>query len=292
MIESNSYSRKLFVWVNYICMICVGIMCILPFVQTWAVSLSDSAAVDANAVKLWPVGFNTDAYTFILKDSAFVTAFAVSIKRLLLGTAISMVLTILTAYPLSKEPEHFRLRLMYVWYLVITMLIGGGLVPTYMAIRTYGLLDSMWALVLPGAVAVFHIVLLLNFFRGLPKALEEAAFIDGAGHITILARIYLPLSLPALATITLFTMVGHWNSWFDGLLYMDRTEHYPLQTYLQTIVVKPDLSQLTNLTTIADVTERSVKTAQIFLGMLPILVVYPFLQRYFIKGIVLGSVKG
>lgn len=292
MIESRSLSRKLFIICNYMFLSALGLLCILPFLHVWALSASSSAAASAGQVAFWPVQFNWDAYRMILNEPEFLRAFGVSVKRLLLGTSIGLLMTMLTAYPLSKESITFRSRTVYVWYFVITMLIGGGMVPIYMTVRNYGLLDSIWALVLPGAVTVFHVVLLLNYFRGLPKGLEESAFIDGAGHGTIFARIYLPLSKPAIATIALFTMVGQWNSWFDGLLYMNRTENYPLQTYLQTLVVQPNILKISDLSAFFDVTERTVRAAQIFVGTLPILLVYPFLQRFFIKGIVLGSVKG
>ncbi len=292
MVEYKSLSRRLFLIFNYSLMIAVGLICVLPFVHVWAISLSGSGAVSAGAVKLWPVEATFDAYKHVLNKPEFGRAFAVSLQRLVLGTAIAMLMTVLVPYPLSKEPRAFRQRPLYLWYFIVPMLIGGGLVPVYMTIRSYGLLDTMWALVLPTAVPVYHVVLLLHFFRGLPKELEESSVMDGAGHWTILLRIYLPLSLPALATITLFTMVGHWNAWFDGLIYMNRNENYPLQSYLQTIVVRPDVTQTVDVRQLADITERTVKTAQIFLGTLPILIVYPFLQRFFIKGIVLGSVKG
>ncbi|MNR21163.1 Inner membrane ABC transporter permease protein YcjP [compost metagenome] len=154
-------------------------------------------------------------------------------------------------------------------------------------------MDTIWALVLPTAVPVFNVILLLNFFRSLPKELEEAAFIDGAGHWTTAWRIYVPLSLPALATTTLFATVSHWNSWFDGLIFMNSAEHYPLQSYLQTIVVQQDITKMaaTDLSQLLNINEQTAKAAQIFLGALPILLVYPFLQRFFIKGIVMGSVK-
>lgn len=292
MVEPNSFSRKLFHAANYTVMIAVSLLCLLPFIHIWAISLSGSAAVNAGFVKLWPVNFNLDAYAYILKDSKFSEAFWISIQRTVLGTFVNVFLCVIVAYPLSKETNHFPARSIYVWYFMITMLIGGGLVPTYMVIKQYGLIDSLWVLILPGAVPVYFIVLMLNFFRGLPKELEESAFVDGAGHWTILFKIYLPLSLPSLATISLFAMVGHWNAWFDGLLYLNRPEHYPLQTFLQTIVTQPDMSKIQNLSQVMDISTRNVKTAQIFIGMLPILVVYPFLQRFFVKGIVLGSVKG
>ncbi len=278
---------------NYTFMGLLGVLCLLPLVHVLAVSLSVNEAASAGIVKLWPVGFNITSYSYVLGKEEFVRSLVVSVKRVLLGTSINMVMTALLAYPLSKESAKFRSRTLYVWIFVITILFSGGLIPYYMIIKATGLLDTIWALVLPGAVPVFSVILLLNFFRGLPKELEEAAFIDGADHFTTLVRIYLPLSTPALATLLLLTMVGHWNSWFDGLIFMNSPEHYPLQSYLQTIVIQKDFSTLTELNSEAlkEISDRTVKAAQIFMGALPVLVVYPFLQKYFMKGIVLGSVK-
>ncbi len=175
-----------------------------------------------------------------------------------------------------------------------TMLFSGGLIPWYMVIRQLELLDSIWALVLPAGVPVFNVVLMLNFFRQLPKELEEAAFMDGAGHWTTLWKIYLPAALPALATVSLFAVVWHWNSWFDGLILMNRPEHYPLQSYLQTVIMQRDMTFIQHLSRaeLAIVSDRTIKSAQILIATLPIVFVYPFLQRFFVKGIVLGSVKG
>jgi putative aldouronate transport system permease protein len=198
------------------------------------------------------------------------------------------------AYPLSKEVKTFRIRTYLAWFVVFTMLFNGGLIPTYMIVRETHLLNSIWSLVIPGAVPVFDVLLMLNFFRGLPKEMEEAALIDGAGHWTILFNIYLPLSLPALATIGLFATVGHWNEWFSAMIYMNSPEKYPLQTYLRTVIIEQDLNQLDPgdaIRQLQDLSLRTTRSAQIFLGALPILMVYPFLQKYFVKGIVLGSVK-
>ncbi|RAV18797.1 carbohydrate ABC transporter permease [Paenibacillus contaminans] len=285
-------SRNVSTVVISVFLLVLGILCVLPIIHILAFSLSSPAAAGTGKVGLWPVDFSWDAYTYILDEPKFGRSLAVSVRRVLLGLSISCFLTLLTAYPLSKESAKFRPRTFYVWFLVVTMLFSGGLVPTYMIVRTYGLLDTIWALVLPGALQVFNITLMLNFFRGLPKELEDSAFVDGADHWTLLFRIYLPLSLPSLATIGLFTLVYHWNSWFDGLIYMNKPEHYPLQTYLQTIVVKPDMSKVTSFTELLNVSPRTVKTAQIIVGMLPVIIVYPFLQRFFVKGLVLGSVKG
>jgi len=177
------------------------------------------------------------------------------------------------------------------------MFFGGGLIPTYMVINKLGLLDSIWALVLPGAFSVWNMILLMNFFRGVPKELEEAAFLDGAGHVTTLFRIYLPISLPSLATLLLFTIIGHWNAWFDGILYMNSPSRYPLASYLSTLVISNSNKVSANMTMeqieqLSKISDKTVSSAQIFLAMLPILIVYPLLQRYFMKGIVVGSVKG
>ncbi|MBP1992092.1 carbohydrate ABC transporter permease [Paenibacillus eucommiae] len=279
--------------VNYTFLCLLALLCILPMIHVLALSLSSNAAASAGIVRLWPVDFNLTSYSYVLAKKEFVSSFVISLKRVALGSAINMLLVVLLAYPLSKESSKFKSRTWYIWFFVVTILFSGGLIPTYMVIKSAGLLNSIWALVLPGAVPVFSVLLLLNFFRGLPKELEEAAFMDGAGHFTTLFKIFLPLSVPALATILLLTMVGHWNSWFDGLIYMNSPSKYPLQSYLQTIVIQKNFSELTdlNLETLKQISDRTVKAAQIFMGALPVLVVYPFLQKYFMKGIVLGSVK-
>ena len=174
------------------------------------------------------------------------------------------------------------------------MLIGGGLIPTYVLVFQLGLRDTIWALVLPGALPIFNLVLMINFFREIPVELEESARMDGAGPMKILQSIYIPLSKPAVATISLFCMVSHWNAWFNGMIYMRTPEKRPLQTYLRSVVIQLDMSQFTGedfglLNLLADDT---LKCAQILVAIIPILCVYPFLQKYFVKGIVLGGVKG
>jgi len=263
-------------------------------INVLAVSLSSSSAAAAGYVKLWPVDFTLDSYKYALSKPEFVRAFIVSLKRVALGYVINILLCILVAYPLSKSKKTFKWRDFYAWFFIITMLFNGGLIPTYMVVRYLGLRDNILALILPGAVPVYFMILLMNFFRELPQEIEEAAYIDGAGYWTSLWKIYIPLSKPALATVTLFIVVGHWNSWFDGLIYMNSMENYPLQSYLQTTVIGVDFNRasLSNLASLAEVSDRTFKAAQVFVGSLPILIVYPFLQPFFIKGLVLGSVKG
>ena len=294
MVESHTTGRKLFIGANYTVLTLLSVLCLIPLIHVLAISFSSSHAATAGMVKLWPVDFTLSSYKLVLAKPAFLKSIVVTLTRVAIGLTINMLLTVLVAYPLSKESVRFRQRTVYVWVFVVTMLFSGGLIPQYMIIKYTGVMDSIWALVLPGAVPIFNVVLLLNFFRGLPRELEEAAFIDGAGHWTTLWRIMVPLSAPALATLTLFATVGHWNSWFDGLIYMNSPDHYPLQSYLQTVVINRDLTLVSasDMKALTEVSDRTAKAAQIFLGALPILVVYPFLQRFFMKGIVLGSVKG
>ncbi|MDQ1909012.1 carbohydrate ABC transporter permease [Paenibacillus sp. GD4] len=283
---------RIFTWFNYIFLAVIAFLCILPLIHTLAVSLSGRAPANANLVGLLPIDFTLDAYRKTLSNQNFLHSLWVSVQRTVVGTVITMIVTFLTAYPLSKDSSVLRSRTGYSWFFVVTLLFGGGLVPTYIVIQKLGLMNSLWALILPGAIDVWLIVLLLNFFRNIPLALEEAALIDGAGQFKILTLIYLPMSLPAVATLSLFKMVGHWNAWFDGLIYLKSIEDYPLATFLQTILIQIDSTQLSTLgREMENISNNTVKAAQIFIGALPILLVYPFLQKYFVKGMVVGSVK-
>ncbi|MFD1956542.1 carbohydrate ABC transporter permease [Paenibacillus thailandensis] len=280
--------------VNTTFLILVSLLCILPLIHIIAVSFSSSAAASAGYVKLWPVDFTLASYEYAASRSEFWQSMVVSLKRIAIGTPLNLLLTIMVAYPLSKESHALKFRLVYAWAFFLTMLFNGGLIPWYITVKELGLLDTIWALVLPTAVPVFSVVLLLNFFREVPKELEEAALIDGASHWTTLWRIYVPISKPALATLALFSMVEHWNNWFDGLLMMGDPANYPLQSYIQTIVIQQNLSNMSrdDMLNLALISDRTLKASQIFLGSLPIIMAYPFLQKYFVKGIVLGSVKG
>ena len=218
----------------------------------------------------------------------------ISIERVVLGGGLGIFLTVLCAYPLSKSSQVFKMRTVYVWYFFITMLFSGGLIPGYVVISALHLKNTIWALVLPGAVSAYNILLMLNFYRQLPHELEEAAFIDGAGHFRTWFNVYLPCSVPSIATISLFTIVGQWNAWFDGLIYNTKTELYPLQSYLQTIVTRLDFQNMSaeELQRLSALNQRSLIAAQMVIAIVPILLLYPFLQKYFVTGMVLGSVKG
>ena len=273
----------------------LGILCLIPILNSLALSLSDKAIVEAGSVFLVPRKINLTSYDIILEDRQFFRSFLISIERVVLGGIIHFVVTLLMAYPLSKDRSVFRAREVYLYLLLVTMLFSGGLIPIYMVVNAVGIMDTIWALVLPGAVPVFNVIIMMNFFRQVPKELEEAATVDGARHATILVKVYLPLSVPSVATVTLFSMVGHWNSFFDGLIYMNSPRDYPLQTYIQTLVLgQHDFTRLTveEIKRISQTSSKTLNNAKIIVSMIPMVMVYPFLQRYFVKGLVLGSVKG
>ena len=270
------------------------LMCLLPILHTVAISFSDQAKAAAGEVMFWPNGFSANSYAKLLQEGSFLQAFWISIQRVCLAIAISVSITILSAYALSKSPQVFRGRNIYLWVLVFTMLFNAGTIPWYMAIRTVGLLDKIWALVLPNAVSAYNIILMMNFFKGIPSALEEAALVDGAGPWRTLFQIYIPLSKPSIATITLFTVVYHWNNFYDGLVLMSKPNHYPLQTYIYQLTVTVDVRTITNIDTLKELLKVSgltLNASKLVVSMVPILLIYPFLQRYFVTGLTLGSVK-
>ncbi len=296
MVQDNSLGRRLFHAFNYTLLILTSLLCILPFANLLAVSFSSSAAVSAGNVVFWPVGFTTTAYEFALEGGEFLRSLWIAVQRVVLGTAINLALMVLAAYPLSKTKEKVAGRNLYMMFFVITMLFNGGLIPSYLIVVKTGLIDSLWALILPGALPVFSMIILMNFLRGLPEEIEESATIDGAGPMQILVKVLLPLLKPALATVGLFSIVGHWNAWFDGIIYMNNPSNYPLQSYLQTLLLSFEQLMLragrdyTQLLAMMNV--RTGRAAQLFLATIPILLIYPFLQKYFTTGLVLGSVKG
>jgi putative aldouronate transport system permease protein len=292
MFAARSRSDRIVDWAITILLLVVGVSTLLPLVNTLAISLSDKAAVAGGMVGLVPVGFNLDAYGYILSDGSFWRAFGISVLRVLVGASLNMALSILTAFPLSRTARAFPGRNFFMWLFVFGMILNVGLVPWYLTISNYDLIDSFWALILPGAIPIWSVIILMNFFRNIPKELDEAARIDGANPWQLLWSIYLPTSLPALATITLFAIVGHWNSFFDGLILMNNPQNYPLQTYIQQLVIadRPALhggqAQM-----MAQLSNNTLNAAKLFVAMIPILLIYPLLQRYFVRGIMLGAVK-
>ena len=272
--------------------ILLTLSCLLPLINMVAISLSGSDAVAANEVGLLPKDFNVSTYKKLLGDAQFWKSFLISVERVVLGTAINMLFTISMAYPLSKSKLRFRASEVYMRLVIFAMLFSGGIIPLFMVVSKLHLVNTIWALVLPGAVPVFNVILLINFFKGVPESLDEAARIDGASPLEILIKVYLPVSLPALATVVLFALVNHWNDYFSGLLYMSKAEMYPLQTYIQQLTV--DLTQITDanqLKQLASMNNRTFNATKIVVSTIPLLIIYPFLQKYFVTGMVIGAVK-
>jgi len=292
----KSKARIVFEIVNFIIIAFLTLSCIVPILNILAYSFSSSQAIIENRVSLWPVEFTLQAYKYVLEDMRFWASMLVTLKRVVLGVIVNVVMIMLVAYPLSKSELKFPARKYYVAFMLCVMLFNGGMMPTYFIVSKTGLIDSIWALVLPSAVPIFSCIVLMNFFRGVPEELEESAVLDGANQFQILTRIYLPVSKPSIATVTLFSLINHWNAWFDGLIYSNHTENYPMQSYLQTIVVSTtsameemDVDKMLDL---LNVNETNMQSAQIFISIIPLMLIYPFLQRYFTTGLTVGSVKG
>lgn len=267
-------------------------LCFLPLLNMVSISFSDKAAAQANLVGLLPVDFNASAYQLLLEDTQFWRSFMISVERVVLGTSLNLLLTILMAYPLSKNKKEFGARNIYMNLMIFAMLFSGGMIPLFIVVKSLGLIDTIWSLILPGAVPIFNVILLMNFFKSVPKSLEEAAIMDGATKLKVLFKVYLPISLPALATIGLFSIVGHWNDYFSGLLYMNNSVNYPLQTYIQQLNV--DVTKVTDpsqLKALASVSNKTLNAAKIVVSIIPVLLIYPLLQKYFVSGLVIGSVK-
>ncbi len=276
--------------INLVLLFC-AMICLFPFVNILAVSFSSKAMAATGQVSFYPLDFSLDAYKYILGQSALWKSFGVTLLRVGLGTVLSVLCTLVTAYPLAMGNDRFRGRTFYAWYLFVTTLISGGLIPGYILIQSLGLMNSIWSLVLPCIVNVFNIIVVQNFFRQVSGSFREAAELDGAGHWRILFKIYMPVSLPVIATIVLFTVCNHWNSWFDASIYMESAK-YPLATYLQSVIVSGSSSSGgVSYETLMAVSNKTVRAAQIIVSTVPIILAYPFLQRYFVTGLTVGGVK-
>ncbi|MGN7764578.1 carbohydrate ABC transporter permease [Paenibacillus sp. 22594] len=289
---THSIKSRIADTIIWIFVLAFTLSCLIPLINLVAISFSDNAAASANMVSIFPVNFTLSSYEKLLSDSQFWRSFMISLERVILGLVVNMMLMVLAAYPLSKSSKQFRAQKVYMNIVIFAMLFSGGLIPTFMVVKQLHLLDSIWALILPGAVPIANVILLMNAFRAVPKSLEEAATIDGASQWRILSTIYVPVVLPTLATVLLFTIVGHWNDYFSALVYINKTSNYPLQTYIQQLSV--DVQNITDpqkLIEYSKISNRTLNAAKIVISTLPLLLIYPFMQKYFVTGIVVGSVK-
>lgn len=296
MVENKSLHSRVRIGVIYAIVILLGFSCLLPLLNILAISLSGSAAVSANRVGILPVDFTWTAYRKILSDEQFWRSFGISVVRVILALCLNLAVTVPMAYAMTKNKREFRARNVYMNLLIFAMLFNGGMIPTYILVRNLGLLNSIWSLVLPGALPIFNVILLMNFFLGVPKSLEEAALIDGATPFQVLLRVMIPCATPCLATVSLFSIVGSWNDFFSGLIYMQKVENYPIMTYIQSLNV--DIQELLKsgassnaLENVTELSNRNLNAAKIVVAVIPLLLIYPILQKYLITGMVMGSVK-
>ncbi|PWW33753.1 MULTISPECIES: carbohydrate ABC transporter permease [Paenibacillus] len=289
---SERTSNRIFDIVNISFITLFVIFCLAPFLHTIAISFSSNRAITSGEVTIFPKEFNWDAYIQVFSDQSMIYSLGYTTVLTIATTVLCMLFTLAAAYPLTKKKLKGRKLFMYV--IIITMFFSGGIIPEYLLIRDLHLLNSVWALILPGLVSPFNLIILISFFRGIPESLEESAEIDGSSHIHTLFKIILPLSMPVLATLALFYAVGRWNGFQDSLMYINDPKLYPLQLKLFQMVQNNMVSELTQMegANRTPLTPESLKAATVIFATVPILLVYPWLQRYFVSGAMLGAVKG
>lgn len=293
MLKETHWSSKLFDYCNIIILAVIALVTILPFIYIVAGSFATQRELLERGFILFPTEFSMAAYKYIFSTSTLMRSLVVTIFITVVGTLINITFTCLMAYPLSRKDMDYRKQIQLM--VIFTMLFSGGMIPTFLVVKELGMIDTYWSLLLPGAISAFNLIIIRSFFQQLPPDLEESAKIDGASDPGILMRIVIPLSLPAIATFSLFYAVGHWNTYFSSILYINDSTKWPIQVLLRQIVM---LSQGGNLgeggSSESDFIppDQAVKMAVIVISTLPILAVYPFLQKHFAKGVLLGSVKG
>lgn len=289
---SENTANRIFNTVNVILIIITMVLCLAPFIHIIAISLSSNRSIGSGEVSFFPKELSFEAYTKVFADGSMIRSLIYTIWLTVLSTVLSMVMTIAAAYPLAKS--NLKGRKWFMLVIVVTMFFSGGIIPEYILIKNLHLLDSTWGLILPGLISPFYMIILITFFRGIPESLEEAAGIDGSSHFGTLMRIILPLSLPVMATLSLFYAVGRWNGFQDALMYITKPELYPLQLKLYQMIQQNQITELMQNEGIGavQVLPESLKAASVIFSTLPILLVYPWLQRYFISGVMVGAVKG
>jgi len=278
---------------NNILLIVVAVLCLFPFYYVVVISISPETEIIRKGIIWFPEKIVWTAYTEMLTGNhGLLKAYQITLFRTIAGTLLNLLLTFMTAYPLSKKMLPGRSG--FILFIVFTMLFNGGLIPTYLVVQSMGLLDTVWALIIPGLIGAFYVIIMKSFFEQLPAEIEESAKIDGAGELQTMLRIVFPLTMPVMATVGLFYAVYHWNSYFDAVMYLNDVKLNPLQVVLRNILLNVQM-QNTEISLFSDghkVSMHSVKMAAVVLTTVPILIVYPFIQKYFTKGVMLGSVKG
>lgn len=288
-IKKQSLADRLVLIIIYAVLILLTLITIIPFMQVITISVSPSSVINKFGLHLFPTQIDLSGYKKVFSNPLIWSSYANTIIRTILGTGISMVLLVLGAYPLSKK--YFPNRKFWTALIIFTMYFQGGLIPMYILVKELNMLNTIWALVLPPAVSGFNLIIIRNFFAALPDEIEESAKIDGASDFKILTSIILPLSKSVLATVTLWCTVYHWNEWFNCMIYMKNDSKFVLQYVLRMILLQ-GLDMGADVTQVATVSSDSVKMATLIVAVLPIICIYPFVQKYFVKGVMIGAIKG
>ncbi|WP_282942714.1 carbohydrate ABC transporter permease [Paenibacillus sp. RC67] len=275
---------------NIVILTLCAFMTLFPFIYILATSLAPLQQVLRGGVILWPETFTWDAYQTIFTNTHFVRSLYTTFFITVVGTITNLLFTTFMAYPLAKKRLKGRRTILFL--VVFTILFSGGLIPSYMIVKSFGLINSVWSLIIPGAISAFNLIIMKNFFQGIPEELEEAARIDGCKNLGVLFRIVLPLSMPALATFTLFYAVGHWNQFFAAVIYITKSNLWPIQVVLRQMIIEGSTQEFEQAMGELKIIPATIKMAAIIVATVPILFVYPFLQKHFAKGVLLGSVKG
>ena len=290
MVQDKTLSNRIVDLINYMLLLIFGLAAVLPFFYVIAVSFTDPAEVAKGGLILFPKKFSLAAYEYIFSTNVLLRSLGVSVYITVVGTLINLLFTSLMAYPLAKP--HLRGRQVILLGVLFTMLFSGGLIPTYFVVKAVGLTNTLWSLMIPGAISGFNLIVLKNFFQSIPEGLEDSAKIDGCNDFGVLMRIVIPLSMPAMATFALFYAVGHWNTFFSAIIYINDNKLWPVQVLLREVVIMAQSRIGDTEMDEALIQPLTIRMAVIVFATLPILVVYPFLQKHFAKGVLLGSIKG
>ncbi|MCU6796298.1 carbohydrate ABC transporter permease [Paenibacillus sp. WQ 127069] len=290
--KDRSVGSRLFDTVNYSLLFVFAMLTVLPFLYMILGSFASPEEFAKQGLVLIPSQFSLSAYAYIFSADTIMRSLLNTVIITLAGTAINIVFTALMAYPLSRRELQGRRTIMLM--VIFSMLFSGGMIPTFLIVKALGMTNTLWSLLIPGAISAFNLIILKNFFQQMPEGIEESAKIDGCNDLGILVRIVLPLSMPAIATFSLFYSVGHWNSFFSAILYINDTTKWPVQVILRQVVIMAEggIGDSSQMNEAFAIPPQSIKMAVIVVSTLPILIVYPFLQKHFAKGVLLGSVKG
>lgn len=287
----QTFGSRMFSFVNGAFILLICFVTLYPFWFVLVASFSTDSYIAKGMVSFWPVEANLNAYKIIFNYRLIWNAYGNTVLYVALGTAVNLIMTVIGAYCLSRK--HFYGRGVFMFLITFTMLFGGGMIPNYLVVKQFGMIDTVWAMVIPGAISTWNLIMMRTFFSSIPNSLLESAEIDGASEMTMMTRIVLPLSLASIMTIGLFYAVGHWNSYFTAVLYLNSESKFPLQLILREIVINNKKDPLmSSMLKGSKATGESVRYAAIVVAVVPILIVYPFIQKYFVKGVMIGSLKG